>query len=72
MRGCVALSGLGIFFATRYPGLHPGLSHYALAGLGSSLAVSFLEFSSESLVQQRLLQRLQGGELPLVEAGEGR
>lgn len=29
-----------------------------------------LEFSGEGLVQQRLLQRLQRGELPLVEAGE--
>ena len=29
-----------------------------------------LEFSGEGLVQQRLLQRLQRGVLPLVEAGE--
>ena len=28
------------------------------------------QFSSEGLVQQRLLQRLQRGVLPLVEAGE--
>ena len=31
---------------------------------------SFLKFTSEGLVQQRLFQRLQRGELPLVEAGE--
>ncbi len=33
-------------------------------------AFSFLKFSTEGLVQQRLLQRLQRGKLLLVEAGE--
>jgi len=34
------------------------------------IAGIILQFACEGLVQQRLLQRLQRGELPLVEAGE--
>ena len=34
-----------------------------------SSAVTYSEFTGEGLVQQRLLQGLQRGELPLVEAG---
>ena len=37
---------------------------------GSEVVGHGSEFSGEGLVQQRLLQRLQRGELPLVEAGE--
>ena len=36
----------------------------------NSWVAKFLKFSGEGLVQERLLQRRQRGQLPLVEAGE--
>ena len=41
-----------------------------LSAIRVKRSVKPLKFSSEGLVQQRLLQRLQRGVLPLVEAGE--
>ena len=67
MWGCAALSGLGRFYEAGYPGLHPGLSHGALSGLGKAWA---LEFSGEVLVEEGFLQRLQGGEFTRADEGE--
>ena len=42
----------------------------ALRGIEKGVRAFISQCSGEGLVQQRLLQRLQRGELPLVEAGE--